>query len=254
MRTAILTAVAAACLSILGGTSAHAEARFFQKPVGSPLPNSDTCRSMVLASSDAREVRPANATANNRTGGSISVKLPGASAAWNSRYAGLIKGDLAKPANRNTTTDEVLDWGACKWGIDSHIARGIAVQESKWRQSQLGDHTHNAAACKKIGKAAPCYQTYSLVQIKGTIHPGTYPQSALSVPFAVDYAMAFLHACYNGAFTWLGNGYRAGDIWGCVGMYYSGTWRHAGGSKYVAQVKHHIGTKAWNTPNFVDNP
>jgi autotransporter family porin len=254
MRTAILAAATAACALTIGATTVRADARFLQKPVGAALPSAAACRDKVFGTSYGAEVRPANALANNRTGGAISVQVAGASAAWNGKYAVRIKGDLSKPADRSTKTAEALDWAACKWGLDSHIVRAFAVQESAWRQTQLGDYTSNAAACARIGKAAPCYQSYSLVQVKGTVHIGTYPLSAASVPFAADFASAFLHACYNGAFGWLGNGYRAGDIWGCVGTYFAGSWYTQPAKDYMAKVRNHYTTEAWTTAEFVGNP
>jgi len=41
--------------------------------------------------------------------------------------------------NFTGTTDEIIRWGACKWGFDEDIVRAVAVNESYWRQSQLGD-------------------------------------------------------------------------------------------------------------------
>lgn len=254
MRTTLFATAAAACLLATQGTPAQADARFTQLKAGATLPSAATCRTNVFNSSDAKEIRPANEAANNQTGGSISVKLSPATPAWNTKYADRIKGDLDKPADRSTVTDEALDWAACKWGHDNYILRAMAVQESAWRQTQLGDRTNDASRCQKIGKPAPCYQSYSLVQIKGTIHPGTYPMIEQSVPFATDFASAFLHACYNGAFTWLKNGYRAGDIWGCVGTYYSGSWYDAGAKNYISLIKGHYNKRAWETSTFINNP
>jgi autotransporter family porin len=245
-------AAVVACVSAVGSSPAHADARFRMKPVGAALPTAAACRDKVIKQSSGLEIRPKNAAVNNRTGGGISVKVLAASKAWNRKYASRIKGDLVKPRGRSTTTAEVLDWAACKWGLDSYLMRAIAVQESAWRHSQLGDKTSNPRECRKIGKSAPCYQSYGLIQIKGTTHLGTYPMTAQSAPFAADFAGAFLHACYNGAFTWLKKrtGYRAGDIWGCVSMYYSGSWK-GGLNRYARQVKKHYDTKAWTEKRFV---
>jgi hypothetical protein len=39
------------------------------------------------------------------------------------------------------TTDEIVQWGAAKWGIPADWLRAEYVQESYWNQSQLGDLT-----------------------------------------------------------------------------------------------------------------
>jgi hypothetical protein len=38
------------------------------------------------------------------------------------------------------TTDEILQWAACKWGMDQNIAKAEAIAESSWYQSTVGDN------------------------------------------------------------------------------------------------------------------
>ena len=61
--------------------------------------------------------------------------------------------------NFTGTTDEILQWGACKWGFDEDLVRAVAVVESWWRQSTVGD---NGAS-------------YGLLQVRTTVHTGTFP-------------------------------------------------------------------------------
>ena len=41
--------------------------------------------------------------------------------------------------NYTGTTDQIIRWAACKWGIDEDLIRAVAVQESSWNMSTHGD-------------------------------------------------------------------------------------------------------------------
>ena len=97
---------------------------------GSSLPSGDDCAGRVRRT--GWEPRPENADANS-TAGFSGVRIDGASGAFNARYAWRIDG------NFTGTTDEIIQWAACKWGFDEDTVRAQAVQESYWRQDGLGD-------------------------------------------------------------------------------------------------------------------
>jgi hypothetical protein len=217
------------------------QAYFSTLPPGSALPDDATCAARVRYSS--WEPRPENTTANHTTG-ITGVAINGASASFNSKYAGRISGSFSG------TTDEILQWGACKWGLDEDIQRARAVTESYWRQSQLGDYTTDSGLCGRFGKNAPCYQSYGLLQVKASVHTGTYPTSEQSTPFNVDYSLAWQRACFEGVFTWLGGSYKAGDVWGCVGAWYSGKWYDSAAQGYIATVKQHLADREWLRQRF----
>jgi hypothetical protein len=206
------------------------KAHFVTLPPGSTLPSDSECASQVRRAS--WEPRPDNVAANH---------TKGITGSWPNVYSFSSRID----GNFTGTTDEILRWGACKWGFDEDIMRAQAVQESNWHQSQLGDYTTDSTLCAQIGQRAPCYQSYGILQIKGTIEPGTYPTSQNSTAFNVDFSRAYLRACYEGKFTWLGNGYQAGDLWGCIGQYFSGGWYDSGAQNYITQVKRHLANKEW---------
>jgi autotransporter family porin len=149
------------------------------------------------------------------------------------------------------STDDIIRWGACKWGFDEDTTRARAVQESTWHQSKVGDKSYSARICAVIGRMAPCWQSYGLLQVKSTVHEGTYPLAARSTAFNVDYALGWLRACYEGAFSaWLSDGYAAGDEWGCVGAWYSGRWYDDAATEYVRQVKVLRAERPWSKPGF----
>ena len=79
--------------------------RFETLPPGAPLPSGQLCAERVRRS--GWEARPENAKANRTRGAAIS-RIDGASTAGNARLAPRIDGDFTG------TTDEILQWGACK--------------------------------------------------------------------------------------------------------------------------------------------
>lgn len=203
------------------------------------LPSSADCARSVEAS-PSPEVRPGN-TAANATGDYASPpRIDGASAGWQAAHRQRVRGDYT-----TGTTEEILRWGACKWGQDAEITRARAWTESSWRQPFQGDSIFSPASCALIDKAAPCYQSYGILQVKGTVHERTYPWSEHSTPFNVDYALAWQHACLVGDFAWLGDGYRTGDVWGCVGAWYSGEWYDDDARGYIASVRLHLHDRPW---------
>ena len=212
-------------------------------PPDAALPSGTECAALVRRS--AWEPRPANRAANHEIGPDGGVRIDGANSAFNRAYAARVTGSFTG------TTDEILQWGACKWGLDEDVTRARAVQESWWNQSQLGDETTDARECALIGKTAPCWQSYGILQVKGPVHDHTYPAAERSTPFNVDYAMAWQRACYDGAFShWMEGGYRAGDEWGCVGAWYSGRWYDSEANRYVAGVREHLDARPWQQPGF----
>lgn len=222
------------------GPPVEVDAYLATRPAGAGLPDDETCRQAVLAV-DSAENRGDNATANNMVvpvpGG---LAIDGADGVWNTAFAPRITGDFTG------TTEQILRWGACKWGFDEDLTRARAVAESSWRMSTQGDRTDDASACGLIGLGAPCAQSYGLLQVKATVHGDTYPATTQSTAFGVDYAMAWLRACYEGSFTWLDDqGYQAGDELGCVGTWFSGKWRDSAANDYVETVNSHLDTRTW---------
>ena len=211
---------------------------FSTLPPGSALPSESDCAAQVRRSSF--EPRPDNATANNTNVFAQGGRLTG-SYLNQYGYESLVTG------NFTGTTDEIIQWGACKWGIDEDIVRAQSVQESYWHQSTLGDcggttvtQTHG---CASVG----------LLQVKGAdlppTHPGTWPFAFQSTAFNADYQLGVLRACYEGKETWLGNGYQAGDIWGCVGRWFSGDW-YINSRQYIANVQSIEAQKVWLSAGF----
>jgi len=140
------------------------------------------------------------------------------------------------------TTDENIQWAACKWGISDNLLRAIAVHESTWTQYDTyssgrcvlkmgcGDMiTQSTVASRKycafISQAGHDYErdygrgrcpaTFSIVGVKSWQDPkwgamphnqnGTFPFNRDSTAFALDYLGSFLRGCYEGWVPWLAN-------------------------------------------------
>src|SRR4051812_43371015 len=213
-----------------GGDAKPAAGGYFSiLPPGSALPSGAACAARVHGST--WEPHPENNTANH-----TAPTNPGAlanfsqwSSAWNASYKPRIDG------NFQGTTDEIIQWAACKWGWSDEVIRAEAVVESTWRQSTAGDGGNS----------------FGLLQIKWNYHPAgpakgaagsSWPNSAKSTAYAVDQQVAEMRGCYDGMSTYLGN--TRGDLWGCLQSWFSGSWT-AGGGSYANNVKNVMAAKPW---------
>ena len=161
--------------------------------------------------------------------------------------------------NFTGTTDEILQWAACKWGFNPDILRADAVVESYWQQSQRGEYTSNQQYCPAgAWDGAGCFQSYGLFQIKWYFFKDAFPMAQTNTAFSAEYAYGILRACYEGWTTYLKQGtplpgypsYTAGDLWGCLGRWYSGWWYTQDALQYIAKVKTALADKTWKSPNF----
>jgi len=86
---------------------------------------------------------------------------------------------------------------------------------------------------------------------------GTFPFTRDSTAAAADYYGAYIRGCYEGWEPWLkstGTGnYAAGDLWGCVGSWYSGDWHSSAANTYAARVQNDLNTTIWLTRAFDDS-
>jgi hypothetical protein len=198
-------------------------------PPGSALPSDAECAARVRA---APEVRPQNTTYNQTKGFGTPVNPP----------APL---DLRVTGNFTGTTDEILQWGACKWGIDEDIVRAQAAKESYWTQSNVGDNG----------------ESFGILQVRqpfvGWAFNGGVGDARSSTAYNVDASLAARRNCFEGNESWLntvdrGGTYAAGDIWGCVGMWFSGRWYTPDSVTYINAVKQYYDEEIWTTPSFIN--
>lgn len=236
----------AAPITTIGRTGATASApakrvgvppasdKFVTLPVGAALPSGAECSTRVRL---AAEIRPANTTANNDRGSRANANTRTDWSGFNR-----VDGDFAG------TTDELMQWAACKWGIDEDIVRAQAIKESGWLQSAIGDNG----------------ESFGIEQVRTTAHASAFRyaiNARTSTAYNLDYTYASWRACYEGVYTWLNNTterngtYAAGDEWGCVGVWFSGRW-YFNTDAYLNQpgdsVHWHYTNKTWLTSAFIN--
>jgi hypothetical protein len=252
----LIVAGSAACATTARPSGAGrlnlASVYFHTVPLGAKLPSGAHCAQLV-DSSPQPEDKSANKPYNSRKGRHVSAEFLAADGLRAQQLAGRINGDFAG------TTIDILRWAACKWGIDQDIVFAQAAVESWWQQDTLGGWTTDSADCPpgnklgRDGKTGECPQTYGILQ--DTYEPGGWPAIARSTAMNADAAYAIWRSCYDGYETWLnsmprGRQYHKGDVWGCVGRWFSGQWRNLPALGYIAQVKEYLREKIWLKPNF----
>jgi hypothetical protein len=198
------------------------------RPPGSPPLTGQQSAALVRS---APENRPDNVQANGTS--PSAAELAEFHAASHEAYSGEVTGRFSG------TTDEIIQWAAWKWGIDEDLMRAVAVQESDWHQPGVSDD-------------GVSFGLYSVkTQLAGDNGwGGTYPLAARSTAFNADFYGRALRACFDGRDSWLRNGYRSGDMWGCVGVWYSGDWHSASADEYVQRVKAWLARRPWARPGY----
>jgi hypothetical protein len=227
---------------------------------GSALPSDSQCA--AGSSSDTFEPRPVNAVPNatmpsasdlstfqsNATGGE-----GGAPGSFLVRADGQFTG----------TTDAILKWASCKWGFDENVTRATAVNETHWRQLELGDIGNGTSIgilqIKSRDYPATCESVATTQNTSNVTNPDCY--SYLSTAFAADYKLAQQRACFEGQVSYMigespagypsyPNGTPDQMMWGCVGWWYSGHWYDSGAVNYISQVKGYLSAQTWAQPGF----
>jgi autotransporter family porin len=222
---------------------------FSTLPPGSTLPSGAACAAMVPQNPNFEPV-PANYTANhtvptdNLTNMRTTTQNGGAAPGSFNRVDG----------NYTGTTDEILQWGACKWGFDENLVRAIAWNETGWMQSGAGDLTYDTSECPSgaIFTGPECALSYGIMQIKASDYAFTFPDSHTSTAFDVDWKLAYQRACFEGNIGYLSersSNYPNGDennmLWGCVDQWYSGTWWNGTDDLYISQIKTLLNSEPW---------
>jgi autotransporter family porin len=115
--------------------------RYFSTlPPGARLPSDAECAASVKPRA---ETRPHNEKFNNTRGRQRLAAnfFRSSDPRANSEIAIRVTG------NYTGTTDEILQWAACKWGIDENVVRAAVAAESAWGQGAMGDWSANAKRC-----------------------------------------------------------------------------------------------------------
>jgi len=229
-------------------TSAPPSGRFTTLPPTSPLPSDAECAARVRP---AAEVRAINVVQNHTRG------VAGRS---NDRLYARVTGNFVG------TTDEIIQWASCKWGFDEDVVRAQSAVESYWDQRAGGDLTSDPSHCPPFhgigvdGHPGQCPDSWGLQQVRFTTFRWAFPTNSTISPitstaYNLDIALAARRLCYEGSETWLnqferGRDYAAGDLWGCVGMWFSGRWYTQPSVDYINVVKSYLTQRIWESDNF----
>jgi autotransporter family porin len=255
-NTAKLAFCAIAIAVALGGRSSTARSYYSLLPAGSKLPSARRCA--AEASGDAFEPVPQNSPENDF--------MPSASdlATYKSEAAtgegGAPGSYLMRVDGQFTgTTDEILKWASCKWGFDENVTRATAVNETHWRQTEIGDVGNGTSLgilqIKSTDYPSTCKSVATSQNIADVTNPDCY--SYLSTAFAADYKLAQQRACFEGKIGYLASdtpsygypAYPGGSseemMWGCVGWWYSGHWFDSGALEYISQVQEYLSAQTW---------
>jgi autotransporter family porin len=226
-------------------------------PPGSALPSDATCTTRIR---QKPENKPVNAVYNATTGHQRLGEdiFSGSDPRANSEIAVRVTGNFVG------TTDMILQWAACKWGIDEDIVRAQAAIESWWRQPAKGDWGTSADRCPPghgpgvddpINHPDECPESWGILQTRFPYERSAWPGLADSTAFEADTAYAIWRACFEGYEVWLnhvdrGWDYAPGDVWGCVGRWYSGRWHTPEAETYITKVKSYLNSRIWESPGF----
>ncbi len=226
---------------------------------GTAFKSDATCSAEVLGRNNPWEPRPQNYTANHTINPNpqlLAKDTPDWNSTWNNTYTTRVTG------NFQGTTDQILQWVACKWGWGDDLLRAEAIQESNWIQAGTGDNEPRSNGhCPYDISGDPCPTSYGILQTKWYYHPpitavggtvtsssdpsSSYPWIRTSTAFEADYFGAFIRGCYDGHSTYFGSAAR-GNIWGCIQAWYDGGSPFlSGGGSYSSSVQNYYNSKPW---------
>jgi autotransporter family porin len=155
----------------------------------------------------------------------------------------------------------ILQWVACKWGIDEDLVRAQAALESWWHQDAKGDWGGAPERCPPghglgiDGEPGLCPESWGLLQNRYPYEQSAWPGMADSSAFNADTAYAIWRACFEGYEWWLndverGEEYVAGDAWGCIGRWFAGRWHTPLAEEYIGRVEETLNARIWEQPDF----
>lgn len=233
-RVTILLAAVLLTGAALG--SGQAAAKYQKtKPVGWGPRTSKAAAKLV--GRNRWEPRPGNRKSNHRVPGRKLLR------AWRKRsdmpYKRFVDGRF------RGTTDEIIQWASLKWGIDTNTMRAAAAVESWWDMKVRGDEG----------------DSFGLYQVRRPYHCwGECKIARYFTAFNADYYGAIIRSYYDGTQKWLntveGNGkrYRAGDLRGSMGAWYSGRWwgpPERPVEPYLQMIAQRRAEKIWRHPDFI---
>jgi hypothetical protein len=222
------------------------------------LPSDSQCAALIASTS---ETIPSNVSYNSSSAIPTASELTGVHTAPVYNNTWVTAADFARvDGNYSGSTDMIIRWAACKWGIDENVARAEAWVESGWRQDDVGDWRSDLAECERGNwdgwNGSGCWQSYGILSVK-LFDFNAYPEAITSTAFNADFRMAYQRACMNGDISYLAdqaptsgyptypNGTATQMLWGCMGDWYSGNWYDSGALQYISQIQDYVASQPW---------
>ena len=169
---------------------------------------------------------------------------------------------------KQPSTDDLIQWGAHKWGIPENWLRAEYVLETYWDSFSRGDLTSVSHADyplyppqSRVRGQFEAYQSLGISQVRwdpeGDVSAGTEPLRHLSTAFNIDYQAAMLRFYYDnpgGARKeWGDSSYVPCQQWNSIGAWYDPyPWGNSGQAQYVSKVQSDLAATTWETPGFLD--
>jgi hypothetical protein len=254
---------------VLDAASIESSRHFSTLPRGAVLPTEEQCAGMIAATP---EVRPGNIPFNRTVPSADQLARFHAHPVLGSEPPARVF--LGVDGAYAGSTEMILRWAACKWGVDEDVVKAQAWTESKWIQGGSdrgaggGDKRFDRRQCVQDGFADLwnygcencCFQSWGILQTKVFYAPATWPMIKDSTAFNADYRYAEERACLDGDYSnyfastaQQPNTYDAdiasGDldriVWGCTGMHFSGSWFDAAARNYISESKGYLAAKPW---------
>jgi autotransporter family porin len=234
---------------------------FSTLPPGSALPGGAACAGRVPRR--GFEPRPENAVANRTTatGEQLAIFRADSWVAVDERARTYIRQRI--DGAFTGTTDEIIAWAACKWGLEDDVMRAAAAVQSEWRQPLEGGVA--------VGDCPPgvtpagdgsCPHVFGIFAVnydaEASAH-STWPALRDSTAFNADYMGGFLRMCFERYVTWLDDPsvtpaadgpYVAGDVWECLGFASAGRWRNPEARAFTASVRDAYDGRPWTSASF----
>jgi hypothetical protein len=159
---------------------------------------------------------------------------------------------------------EIYPSGRCviDWGCGDMVDKATSATRAYCAGISRAGHDYQADFGSGI-----CPETFSIAGVMSWQDPdwgrlkgnqnGTFPFNRNSTAFALDYLGANLRGCYEGWVSWLYDepgpaAYRPGDLWGCVGFWYSGEWRTQASLGYQGRVRKELRNRTWLEADWPD--
>jgi hypothetical protein len=174
-----------------------------------------------------------------------------------------------RPGLTNPSTDDLIQWGAHKWGIPEDWLRAQYISESYWNHFQLGDQSTESAAwypqfpvqSRVSGSSTDVFESMGISQVKwrpdNSVGIGTEPLRWKSTAFNIDFQAAQIRFYYdnpNGLrTTWGDASYVPCQQWNSLGGWFEPyPWNNIGQLNYISSVQSHLNNRDWTTSSFIN--